>query len=785
MGISAIDNLQSQTSFDITATANPNPVCVDNPTSQLGVQVNFGEDEVFTYSWTSNPPGFSSTQQNPIVSPTETTVYLVEVSYGAQVASHQVNVVVHENPLAFAGEDATICADHFFQTSPNVQNVDESLWFTGGDGIFEDQSKLVTKYFPGDSDIQNGSVALSLIGYPLSPCTVFEMDNLSVTIISLSSVVIDNGINHCNTNAIHLNPVISNFSDVTWTSSGDGYFSDSFSPETLYYPGNIDVTSEKVFITLQVNPISPCQTVIRKDVEISIQQPPQVNLHGNLFICEDGFADLTAKAVNHESLSWESSGDGYFEYLPNNRALYFPGENDVMTGIVSLYVFAHPIMPCDLMDSSAINIEIVKYQELSLGQQMMACEGVPVSLPFISATTNLNWTATGDGLFDNRGSFNTVYFPGIQDVENGGCQFIVEVFPKTPCSLVVSDTIDLVITKLPNIEVINDDLSLIFDSLPFEIQANAVNYSNLTWTTTGSGTLLYPDSINATYFPSFDDELNIIGFNLLVTPNAPCASPETNHIALMPIPQPTVIAGTDRQICRDSIFYNDLAIAGNYNSLQWSSLGDGFFDDPYLLNPIYYPGVDDIDNGYADLFLEVFPLFPFESLKDTMRLNITFCHHVLLEAGWSGLSSYLNPFNQNVEALFSPIVNDLIILKSQSGVYWPDQNVNTIDAWDKQMGYQIKLENNLLFTIHGYEESTYSLNLSSGWNLIPVLTECSVEISDLFQDSIPILLKEVAGYKIFWPAMGINTLNELQPGKAYFVLMNEDATVTYPNCSKQ
>jgi hypothetical protein len=44
------------------------------------------------------------------------------------------------------------------------------------------------------------------------------------------------------------------------------------------------------------------------------------------------------------------------------------------------------------------------------------------------------------------------------------------------------------------------------------------------------------------------------------------------------------------------------------------------------------------------------------------------------------------------------------------------------------------------------------------------------------------LVKEVAEAGIYWPAMNINTLGYLQTGKAYFVRVSEDCTVTFMEC---
>ena len=73
------------------------------------------------------------------------------------------------------------------------------------------------------------------------------------------------------------------------------------------------------------------------------------------------------------------------------------------------------------------------------------------------------------------------------------------------------------------------------------------------------------------------------------------------------LPVDRVMAGTagyDVTICEDS----EAQIVGyamNYNNLQWTTSGDGTFDDASIATPIYTPGAQDIENGQATLTLTI------------------------------------------------------------------------------------------------------------------------------------------------------------------------------------
>jgi hypothetical protein len=81
-------------------------------------------------------------------------------------------------------------------------------------------------------------------------------------------------------------------------------------------------------------------------------------------------------------------------------------------------------------------------------------------------------------------------------------------------------------------------------------------------------------------------------------------------------------------------------------------------------------------------------------------------------------------------------------------------------------------------------QDNLTANLSEGWNYLPVLNACDNDADELFSQITGNLqiVKEVAGPQVYWPQFGIGTLENIQPGKAYFVLVDEDVELEYPEC---
>ena len=86
----------------------------------------------FTYSWTSNPPGFTSADPDPAVSPAENTVYTVSVDDGTDVVTSDIAINIIDVPAQAdtpAGE-TEFCQDNAntLYTTNDVQDASSYIW---------------------------------------------------------------------------------------------------------------------------------------------------------------------------------------------------------------------------------------------------------------------------------------------------------------------------------------------------------------------------------------------------------------------------------------------------------------------------------------------------------------------------------------------------------------------------------------------------------------------------------------------------------------------------------
>jgi gliding motility-associated-like protein len=71
------------------------------------------------------------------------------------------------------------------------------------------------------------------------------------------------------------------------------------------------------------------------------------------------------------------------------------------------------------------------------------------------------------------------------------------------------------------------------------------------------------------------------------------------------VPMATANAGQDITICAPDSIIIAGATASNYSSIIWTSTGTGNFTDPGLLNPVYKPSQQDVENGSVMLTIHV------------------------------------------------------------------------------------------------------------------------------------------------------------------------------------
>jgi gliding motility-associated-like protein len=228
------------------------------------------------------------------------------------------------------------------------------------------------------------------------------------------------------------------------------------------------------------------------------------------------------------------------------------------------------------------------------------------------------WTTSGTGLFDNTGILNPTYTPSPNDINDGYVYLTLTATGNASCPA-VSDVMKLTIARQALADAGPD--AAFCQSSTFNVtQAAAQNYTSINWTTTGTGTLTGQNTLTPIYQPAVG-ESGIITLTLTATGNIACGT-ATDQMSLLIQNATTVNAGPDLQTCELSPVQVVAASVQNSTAILWTTSGNGIFNDPTIINPVYSPGSLDAATGIVMLTLQATGTKPCPDVTDQLILTI-------------------------------------------------------------------------------------------------------------------------------------------------------------------
>ena len=158
-----------------------------------------------------------------------------------------------------------------------------------------------------------------------------------------------------------------------------------------------------------------------------------------------------------------------------------------------------------------------------------------------------------------------------------------------------------------------------------------------------------------------------------------------------------------------------------------------------------------------------------------------------MTSSWNIISGYVMPENDDITVIIEPIESDLLIIKDVEGdMYFPSLGVNTLGNWNYLEGYKTYMYNAASLEITGIkvkpEETEIILN--NGWRLLSYLRDSDMDIAtavESIEDQF-LIIKDVNG-NLYFPSLGVQTLNTLSPGMGYMIYMTEQGNLIYPSNS--
>ncbi|MFH1118293.1 MAG: gliding motility-associated C-terminal domain-containing protein, partial [Bacteroidota bacterium] len=583
--------------------------------------------------WTSSGTGFFNNPAliNPTYIPSMNDIQdgsvmltLFVVSASPCVGASDTMVLgISRQAVVDAGQNAVICEGSSFTLSgASSQNASDLLWTTSGTGTFDDATIINPVYTPGTADIIAGSVILTVTGQSAAPCGP-DTDNMVLSISSQATAyagadnIICEGSTYTISDAMAVNAV-----SVYWTTTGTGVFNNPALVNPAYIPSPNDILDGFVTLTMFVSSASPC--VGASDAMIlGISRQAYVDAGQNAAICEGSSFTLSgASSQNANSLLWTTSGTGTFDDATIINPVYTPGTADIIAGSVILTVTGQSAAPCG-PDIDAMTLTISQQATAYAGEDATICEGSTITLADAVAGNALSilWTTTGTGIFNNPAIANPTYIPSQNDILDGVVVLTMYANAASPCPG-ASDAMVLNISRQAVVYAGPDESICEGSGLTLD-QATQSNATSLLWATSGTGTFSDPTILNPVYTPGTTDIITgSVTLTLSATSSAPCS--QTNDAMVLSISrQATADAGPDDAICGSTAYALSGASATNFVSVYWTTSGTGTFNNQNLVNPVYTPSQNDIQDGSVTLTLTAYPNAPCGNASDAMVLTIS------------------------------------------------------------------------------------------------------------------------------------------------------------------
>ncbi|MBI5218889.1 MAG: gliding motility-associated C-terminal domain-containing protein [Bacteroidia bacterium] len=288
--------------LSVTATAAPTSLCAGN-TSQLNALASGGSG-TFTYLWSSNPLGFTSTIYNPIVSPVVTTIYTVTVNDGFNNVTSSVTVTVNPIPTAYSVTGG-------------------GSYCSGGSGaaVGLNSSETGVNYQLQINGVNSGSPVAGT-GSAISFGNQIAAGNYTVTATNATTGC-QNTMTGSVTITINTNPSANAGTDVTIpngtsttlngsATGGSGSYVYSWSPSglltnaTVQNPTTVNLTSTTVFTLTVTDVVTGCQGTDQVIVTVTGGALSATTTATPTSICVGGSSQLNALAIN---------GSGTYTYL--------------------------------------------------------------------------------------------------------------------------------------------------------------------------------------------------------------------------------------------------------------------------------------------------------------------------------------------------------------------------------------------------------------------------------------------------------------------------------------
>jgi len=389
----------------ITVTVNPLPLATIIPSTAIcsGHSINIGTTAIsgHTYSWTSTPTGFTSTNANPSVSPTSNTVYaLTETITGTGcINSHSDTISL---PLASVIANNSICLGSYISIGGASYPGNTYSWTSTPSGFTSTSS---------NPSVSPSSSTIYHIKDSVSGCV--DTNSVTITMKPLPVAKIAANATLCPGGSISLGALRVTGDNYLWTSIPKGFTSTSSNPY-------VSPTSTTIYIETETNPSTGCSRTNSDTITM-----PFAFVRKDTTVCSGTKLSLGGTSYKGNYYSWFSSPSGFSSSIAN--------PSTVVNVSTVYYLIDTTASGCG--DTNKVKITVNPAPSASVLPSTAICSGGSLSIGASSVTGDTySWSSSPSG-FSSTVS-NPTASPSVTTI-----YYLTETNPSNGCSRTNSDTI--------------------------------------------------------------------------------------------------------------------------------------------------------------------------------------------------------------------------------------------------------------------------------------------------------------------------------------------------------
>lgn len=278
----------------VAPSAEPATICVGQ-SAHLYANASGGSGN-YTYQWTSDPPGFTADVANPVVSPTETTHYFVEVSDGSSTIGGQTTVAVGASSVADAGPD--LVADYGWPVTLQGQVTgDQNFSFSWYNEDLLVNPNLLT---PQTTPLTGPATFILTVTNNQSQCTTSDQMLVTINGGPLGITAYATTTNICQGEQVQLHVMCN---------GGSGVYTYQWNSSTGFHSNLQNPTVEPMVSSTYIVTVSDGMNSVSDQVSITVKLTPQANAGPNIPINVGTCAILQGSASG-------GTGNYFYQWSP-------------------------------------------------------------------------------------------------------------------------------------------------------------------------------------------------------------------------------------------------------------------------------------------------------------------------------------------------------------------------------------------------------------------------------------------------------------------------------------